>query len=101
MDLIKLIPIAVKKSYLYASMQFGGYSNKISPLANGTNVLHLKPEAMMNMMMLVPTQIDMEQYDAVFEPYRQKIELLQNQCDIAIEARDRLLPKLMSGEIEV
>ena len=56
---------------------------------------------MMNMMMLVPTQIDMEQYDAVFEPYRQKIELLQNQCDIAIEARDRLLPKLMSGEIEI
>lgn len=30
-----------------------------------------------------------------------KIETLQKQCDIATEARERLLPKLMSGEIEV
>ncbi len=101
MDLIKLVPLTVKKSFLYATMLFGGYSKKISPLANGVNVLHLKPEAMMGMSMLIPSNEVMDQYDALFEPYRQKIESLQNQCNVAAEARDRLLPKLMSGELEV
>ena len=29
------------------------------------------------------------------------IEASQNQCDCAVEARDRMLPKLMNGESEV
>lgn len=101
MDLIKLIPKSVSRSYLYGTMLFGGYSKKISPLANGVNVLHLKPDVMMNMKMLIPASDVMEQYEEVFEPYRKKIEFLQKQCDVAAEARDRLLSKLMSGEIEV
>lgn len=101
MDLIKLIPLSVKKSFLYATMNFGGYSKKISPLANGVNVLHLKPESMMNMEMLIPKEEVMNQYDKVFDNYQKKIEILQKQCDFAVQARDRLLPKLMSGELEV
>lgn len=101
MDLIKLIPLSIQKSFLYATMYFGGYSKKISPLANGVNVLHLKPEAMMNMEMLIPTEEIINQYDKIFETYQCRIEILQKQCDLAVEARERLLPKLMSGEIEV
>lgn len=101
MDLIKLIPLSIQKSFLYATMYFGGYSKKISPLANGVNVLHLKPEAMMDMEMLIPTKEVIDQYDVIFDTYQKKIETLQKQCDFAAEARDRLLPKLMSGEIEV
>ena len=101
MDLIKLVPLTVKKNFLYSTMFFGGHSKRISQLANGVNVLHLKPEAMMNMKILIPSDEIMEQYDDMFEPYRQKIESLQNQCNVAAEARDRLLPKLMSGELEV
>lgn len=101
MDLIKLVPLSVKKSFIYATMYFGGFSKKISPLANGVNVLHLKPEAMMNMKMLIPTEEVIEQYDKIFEVYQKQMEVIQKQCDFATEARDRLLPKLMNGEIEV
>jgi hypothetical protein len=101
MDLIKLIPKTVTRGYLYTTMLYGEYSKRISLLANGVNVLHLKPDAMMGITMLVPSEIIMEQYENKFELYRQKIELLQTQCNIFTEARDRLLPKLMSGEIEV
>lgn len=101
MDLIKLIPKMVTKGFLYATMRFGGYSKRISPLANGVNVLHLKPDAMMSMKMLVPPCDIVEQYEAIFKIYHDKIEILQKQCDIIVEARNRLLPKLMSGEIEV
>ena len=101
MDLIKLIPISVSKNYLYGTMLYGGFSYKISPLANGVNVLHLKPEAIMNLPILVPSSSVMEAFDNIFNPICFRIESLQEQIDVASEARDRLLPKLMSGEIEV
>ena len=65
------------------------------------NVLHLKPEAMMKMKMLVPPKYVIEKFDNQFEAIRLKIEALEKQCDLAAQARDRLLPKLMSGELEV
>ncbi len=101
MDLIKLIPYSVTKNYLYCTMQYGGYSEQIAPLANGVNVLHLKPEAMMKMEMLVPNELVMREFDIKFEAIRLKIEALEKQCDLAAQARERLLPKLMNGELEV
>ena len=101
MDLIKLIPKTVTGSYLYSVMRFGRYSEQISPFANGVNVLHLKPEAIMNMSMVVPSKDVLERYENIFELYRKKIELLEKISNYLTEARDRLLPKLMSGEIEV
>ena len=101
MDLIKLIPKSVTRSYLYSAMRFGRYSEQISPFANGVNVLHLKPEAIMNMIMVVPSKEVLERYENIFESYRKKIELLEKLSNYLTEARDRLLPKLMSGEIEV
>ena len=99
MDLIKIIPKLTDNLFLYSAMYYGGLSKQISPLANGVNVLHLKPEAMMGIEMLIPTKDILERYQ--FTPMVTRIEALQKQCDVAAEARDRLLPKLMSGEIEV
>ena len=101
MDLIKLMPSSVSKNYLYCALQYGGYSEQIAPLANGVNVLHLKPEAMMKMEMLVPDENTIRTFDVQFEAVRLKIEALEKQCNLAVQARDRLLPKLMSGELEV
>ena len=101
MDLIKLIPKISNSNYLYCAFRFGGYSSKISPLANGVNVLHLKPELMMNLKMLIPEKTIMNAFDSRFEGIRLKIDALQKQIELSTEARDRLLPKLMSREIEV
>lgn len=101
MDLIKIIPLIVPNSFLYSSMIFGGYSNKIAALANGVNVLHLKPDAIMNLKMIIPSKIIMRNYDNMFKLYYNKLEKLQNQSILLAEARDRLLPKLMSGKLEV
>ena len=53
-------------------MRFGRYSEQISPFANGVNVLHLKPEAIMNMIMVVPSKEVLERYENIFESYRKK-----------------------------
>ena len=101
MDLIKLDPKCLLKSYLYSTFFYGGFSNTLSPFANGVNVLHLKPESIMKLRMLVPTLEIMQAYDRFFTSINTKIELLEDQTNIAKSARDLLLPKLMSGEIEV
>ena len=99
MDLIKLIPKRTDNLFLYSAMIFGGVSKRISPLANGVNVLHLKPEAIMGVEMLIPNDKIVCQYHSQMAPVFSEIETLQKQCDIAAEARDRLLSKLMNGEI--
>ena len=101
MDLIKLEPFTVPKYYLYASLRYGGYSNRIAQLANGVNVLHLKPESIMNLKMPIPQISILKKFDEVFASYQKKIEILENQMSLASEARNRLLPKLMNGEIEL
>ena len=101
MDLIKLEPKGIPKYFLYPTLQYGGISRQIAPLANGVNVLHLKPDAMSNLEMLIPDNHLMEQYQKIFGDLYEKIETLSEQCDLATQARDRLLPKLMSGEVEM
>ena len=101
MDLIKLEPKGIPKYFLYSTLQYGGISRQIAPLANGVNVLHLKPDAMSSLEMLIPDNPLMERYQKIFGDLYEKIETLSEQCDLATQARDRLLPKLMSGELEV
>lgn len=101
MDLIKLVPKLTDSIFIYSALRYGGISNYISPLANGVNVLHLKPEAISEINMLIPTDTIVLLYHQYVSPYLLRIELLQNQITILTETRDRLLPKLMSGEIKV
>ena len=101
MDLIKINPYSVPIIYLYCAMRYGGISKQISPLANGVNVLHLKPDAMMGTMMVVPRKDLIERFCPFVEEMTNKILKNQSQIRLLTEARDRLLPKLMSGEIAV
>ena len=101
MDLIKIIPYSVPIIYLYCAMRYGGISKRISPLANGVNVLHLKPDAMMGTMMVIPRKDLIERFCPFVEEMVNKILKNQSQIRLLTEARDRLLPKLMSGEIAV
>ena len=50
---------------------------------------------------LVPSKDIAERYDKVVSQYFQSIQKNREQIHLLTEARDRLLPKLMNGEIEV
>ena len=101
MDLIKIIPLNLSNIFLYCAMRYGGISTKISPLANGVNVLHLKPEAMLGIETIIPSMELVSVFTSYTEKTIDKILSLQSQIYHLTEARDRLLPKLMSGEINV
>ena len=100
MDLIKLESKSIQKYFLYSALQYGGLSRQIALLANGVNVLHLKPDAMSSLEMIIPDNSLMEQYHQIFGDLYEQIETLSEQCDLATQARDRLLPKLMGGDVE-
>ena len=101
MDLIKILPVELSNAFLYCAMRFGGLSKNISPLANGVNVLHLKPEAIMGLEMIVPSKEIVNHFDNYFNSIFNTILRYQSQIRLLTEARDRLLPKLMRGEIEI
>ena len=50
---------------------------------------------------IVPSSNILEHFQSTTKMYFRKMELLQKQIETAMQARDRLLPKLMSGEVEV
>lgn len=101
-DLVKLSPReGVPRLFVYALLQYGRLSALILPLANGTKIKHLRPESLPRAVALLPATALMKRYAEVVKPMFDKIALAQQQIVAAREARDRLLPKLMSGEIEV
>lgn len=101
MDIIKLVPNEGSPLFYYALLMYGGYSEVISRFANGTNVLHLRPDALGIIDVILPSLEIQKQFVDQFEPIQRKIEALQDESILAAEARDRLLPKLMSGELEL
>lgn len=101
MDLIKLLPKEMEKLFLYGQLRFSGLSREISFLANGTNILHLRPDSLKSIRLLNPTPDVQKKFSDFLELLVARRWELEKQIFAAQEARDRLLPKLMSGEIEV
>ncbi len=101
MDLIKLVPVEGSPLFYYALLNYGGYSEVISRFANGTNVLHLRPDVLDIVDVVIPDVKLQRLFVDFFENIQNCIDMLQDEIIIAGEARDRLLPKLMSGEIEL
>lgn len=50
---------------------------------------------------LVPSFGVANKFERIVNPIFEEIQIMRNKCKNAEEARDRLLPKLMSGELEV
>ena len=101
MDLIRLKGKLVSDSFLYAMLRYSTYADEFAVRASGANVLHLKPSSLDDCEVVVPRRELREKFDFAFVPMAQKKNALYRIILRLTEARDRLLPKLMSGEIEV
>ena len=101
-DLVKIAPKeGVPAEFVYALLRYGRLSELISPLANGTKIKHLRPQSLSRATTQIPSPELMQRYAAVVCPVYEQVDVCQQQIVAAREARDRLLPKLVSGEIEV
>lgn len=101
MDLACLRPKSGTRAYLYCACRYGDVSRLLSPLANGTKIKHLKPEALGHTDMPVPPMELQQRFEDAVSPMFGGIDVLMEQSECLRAARDCLLPKLMSGEIKV
>lgn len=99
-DLVK-ITSKISKMFFYSMCKFGPYSRYFSMFANGSNVLHLRPTMLSKKKMLVPTTELIQKYDSMVEPILNKVDQLYLKIDNLAEQKDLLLPRLMSGKLEV
>lgn len=81
-----------------ASKEFNEAKNKI---ANGSTQVALTDTTLDSIKILLPKIDLIKKYSLIVKPYMLKMELLKCNIKNLQESRDRLLPKLMSGEIEI
>ena len=75
--------------------------DEFSNLTTGSTMKHIQRGKLKEVFVNVPGNVTMRKYESISEPMREQILTLKKQIILLKEARDRLLPKLMSGEIEV
>ena len=75
--------------------------DKFNALQKGSAQPHVYAKDINALKILIPTNKLIEEFCDLVSQYFEKIKILQIQIQLSTEARDRLLPKLMNGEIEV
>ena len=103
MDVVKVLPKeGVSKFLLAALLQDGRFKNHTLGYVNGTTVLHLSKKALPEFELPLPSDLEAlaPLANAVEAMYRKIADNIDESTHLA-NLRDTLLPKLMSGELDV
>ncbi len=72
--------------------------NRLATGASGSTIKFLTKGMIESLVINKPSTIVLDSFNQIIEPIRTRKENLQTQIRLLTEARDRLLPKLMSGD---
>ncbi|MFZ1851455.1 MAG: restriction endonuclease subunit S [Nitrosomonas sp.] len=101
LDTVKLIPKNIHKTFLYAYMRYSGFANFIKEFANGANVLHLKPDLILQQKILISPIPLQNKFAQIVEPLYAEADML-GKANIQLgKMRAMLLPRLISGKLSV
>ena len=102
MDLVKVNPRGNhSKTFLYAALRFSAFSESMQRHANGANVLHLSPKSIAAYSMAWPTEALQRAFTVLVEDQLTLIARIASSSEALRQARDLLLPRLISGELSV
>lgn len=87
------------QSYLFYALKERFFKDDI--LGNGAIFASISKNELLNQVFVIPDEKIMAAYEKIATALDKKIEVVDMQLQQLVEARDRLLPKLMNGEIEV
>lgn len=87
------------QSYLYYLLKNKFFKDNI--VGNGSIFASVSKDELLNQKFLIPERNLMMQFEKIVSQMDKQIENLDSKNKKLIEARDRLLPKLMSGEVEM
>lgn len=89
------------KNLFYVYLHLKYRQDDIYSMQKGACQQHVNAKEINSMKILIPANDVLQLFNEIVSPYFEKISTLERQIQFAAQARDRLLPKLMSGEIEV
>ena len=87
------------QSFLYYLLKGRFFKDNI--IGNGSIFASINKEELLSQAFLIPTHDVVRKFDHISSAIDRRIDALDVQTKMLMEARDRLLPKLMSGEIAV
>jgi len=101
LDAVKLVPHSTNNIFLYAYMRHSGFADFIKEFANGTNVLHLKPDLITKQKIIFPPRPLQEHFASRVSPIYSQIDILGAANKNLVISRDLLLARLISGKLSV
>ena len=102
MDLLKIKPDElIQTDFLYALLRYSSFAEKLKEYANGTTVLHLSPSHVQSSKLVLPPSEARQRYAEIAKSLHQQSDLLQKKNTNLRQTRDLLLPRLISGELDV
>lgn len=96
-DVVKISSEILPNSFLYQLLSSHRFTETTKQKANGANVLHLKPSAILEFVALIPDVTLLKHFDSLCDPVFQKIDKLLRQNDVLTKIRDILIPQLVTG----
>lgn len=102
MDIVKIEPKpGISPDFLYSYFRGSDFSDNVKQHANGANVLHLSPDRIKEYQFVLPSHQICNIFVSFSTSVFQQIENLYQKNDVLYCSRDLLLPKLISGEVDV
>ncbi len=101
LDIVKIVSTKLSNDFIYSTLRFNYYGEHIAQFANGTNVLHLNPELLRKESILIPDEDLIKSFVQTVKPMFELVDVLAIEIEQLRQIRDRLLPRLISGKLEV
>lgn len=96
-----LTPKLVPPCYLYAWVTTDDFVDYLSYNADGSAYPAVRPDRFAAASILLPSQPVLDQFEAIVDRLRDRIATNERESLALAETRDALLPRLLSGELDV
>jgi type I restriction enzyme S subunit len=89
------------RPFLYATLRYSGFSERLRQFANGANVLHLSVDRILEYSLAVPDAKLLQAFTTAITPILDGAEFLEVHNRQLAAIRDLLLPRLVTGRLDI
>ena len=100
-DISKIECNNISKYYLNSLFNSKSFHNYIKQFANGTVVLHLIVDGLLNFKIPIPNDNTFKEFDDKVEPLHNEISIIMKENLKLNDLKQQLLPLLINGQIEI
>lgn len=97
-DVVKIAPKKLPFAYTYYSLLDYRFTETTKNKANGANVLHLKPQAISEYKVIIPTNNLLDKFEKACGNTVRLIDKLSEENEKLVKMRDLLIPQLVTGK---